>query len=315
MVSFLGWVLVLVAVWMLITAFRRPATEGATAPATTGPNRTYLGGGLLALVAGAGLAVWPSIALARLQPVPLDRTDLWVMNPRTSETAPIRWEGSVLVADLEAGSGRYAVFPVDWDANRFEASFDITFTHLDSAGDVIPLRQPDGSTRMHRRTPLDFAAVCIGVMDQNLANIDDRDHVSGSAIAACFSDDIRLRASDASLLVRTSSATESGKERIDPFFKPGVPTRVELNRKYRCLLAYDGRRNQADLVVREEGGAVVVERRLENLRDFTNSVSWFGISVRGYNRFDKKLDPTKAQTGYTRPTARIRLENLQYRQP
>jgi hypothetical protein len=269
-------------------------------------------------VIGLGLAIWPSIALARLAPEEMNRKDMWVMNPATSETAPIHWEGDALVADLEAGSGRYAVYPVDWEANRFESSFDITFTQLDLPGQEIPIKEgnkANPTTRMHKRTKLDFAAVTVGLMDQNIANIDDRDHVSGSAIEACFSDDIRLRASDSNYIVRTSSSTESGKEKIDPFFKPAAPVPVEIGKKYHCVLTYDGRSNQATLRVMDESGRPIVERQLEELKDFTNSVTWFGISVRGYNRFDKKLDPTKADNGYVRPTAKFRLENLQYRQP
>jgi hypothetical protein len=316
--SFLGWALVIAAVWMLISAFRRPAEATAEAAPRSGPNRGYLVGSAVALVVGLGLAFWPSIALARLTPKDLKRQDAWVMNPPTGETAPIRWEGDALVADMEAGSARYAVFPVDWEANRFVASFDITFSQLDLPGQEIPLKVGDKAnptTQMHKRTNLDFAAATVGLMDQSIANIDDRDHVSGSAIEACFSTDIRLRASDANYIVRTSSSTESGKEKIDPFFKPGTPLPVELGKKYRCVLSYDGRNNQADLKVSDEGGRAIVERRLEDLKDFTNSVTWFGISVRGYNRFDKKLDPTKADNGYTRPTVKFRLENLQYSQP
>lgn len=317
MASFLGWVLVAAAVWMLISAFRRPV-ETAEQPASRrqGFNRGYLVGALASLVVGLGLAFWPSIALARLTAEDVSRKDMWVMNPATSETAPIHWDGNALVADMEAGSARYAVYPVDWEANRFEAAFDITFTQIDLPGQEIPIKEGDKAsptTRMHKRTNLDMAAVTVGLMDQNIANIDDRDHVSGSAVEACFSDDIRLRASDANYIVRTSSSTESGKEKIDPFFKPGEPIPVQLNKKYHCVLTYDGRNNQATLAV--TGDQVNIERKLEDLKDFTNSVTWFGISVRGYNRFDKKLDPTKPDNGYVRPTAKFRLENLTYSQP
>jgi len=71
----------------------------------------------------------------------------------------------------------------------------------------------------------------------------------------------------------------------------------------------------ADLLVRDESGREVVRRQLEDLKDFTNSVAWFGVSVRGYNRFNKKLDAKKADNGYARPKGVVRLENMRYRQP
>jgi hypothetical protein len=312
--AFFGWVLIIGAIVLLFSAFkRREPAAGEARP--TGPNRGYLWGAVAALLVGVALALWPSLAIAQLKPVPVSRTDKWVTNPVVAPDAPVHWAGNALVVDLEAGSGRYAVFPADWEADRFEAEWDMTFTHLDRGGDPMPLKLNGQTVTQPRNQAHDFASVAIGVMDQNAANIDDRDHVSGSGIEACFSDDIRLRSSDANYIVRSAGHDESGKTEIDPKWHKGTPVAIELNKKYHCKLAYDRRTNDATLDVRDETGAVVTSRRLEDIKELTNSVSWFGVTVRGYNRFDKKLDPKKGDTGYTRPRAVVRIENLTYRQP
>jgi hypothetical protein len=314
--AFFGWVLIAAAVYLLVSAFRRPTEASGATPAPAprrGPDSPYLWGGIATGVLGLALAVWPIIASAHTEAKELTRKDDWAFNPAPAPDAPIHWEGNTLVADLEAGSGRYAVYPVDWDADRFHAEWDMTVTRLDLAGERIELKV-DGKPQTVQRTRQDFASIAIGLMDPSAANIDDRDHVSGSAIEACFSDDIRLRASDASFIVRTASSTESGKQKIDPDYKPGKPVPVEVNKKYHVVMEYESGSNNATLTV-TDGGRAVVRLRLEDLKDFTNSIAWFGVSIRGYNRFDKKLDATKADTGYTRPRAVLRIENLQYRQP
>nr|AQQ74438.1 hypothetical protein [uncultured bacterium] len=312
--GFLGWVLILSGVVVLASGLRRPAAPGGEQPAPAGRNRRSLLMGLFSLVLGGVLAVAPRIALARMKPAELSRQDRWNFNPATGPEAPVRWEDGALIADLEAGSNRYGVFPVDWNANRFRASWDITFTHLDRQNDPLTLK--DGErTYQQPRSRQDYASVAVGLMDTAVANIDDRDHVAGSAIEACFSDDIRLRASDSNFIVLTSSATESGKKELDLSFKPGTPVTIELNKKYHCELEYNSGSKTATLAVTEEGGRPVVQRRLEDVKDFTNSVSWFGVSVRGYNRFDKKLDAKKGDNGYVRPRASVRIENLRYEQP
>lgn len=312
---FLGVVLLIAGAAMLASAFRRrepvPAEEGA-APAA-GSSRTNLWGGVACLVIGGLLALWPTLALARMEPEDLGRQDKWGSNPEMGKDAPVRWDGNALLVDLEAGSGRYAVYPVDWEADRFEASWDITFTALDLPGQELPLTL-GGKKTPYQRNRQDFGSLTVGLMDQNIANIDDRDHVSGSAIEACFSDDIRLRASDVNYIVRTSSSTESGKLEIDPNWKKGEPVPIKLGTKYHCRLSYDRRSGDATLEVTDDTGGRV-SRRLEDLKDFTNSVTWFGVSVRGYNRFNKKLDPKKGDNGYTRPHAAARIENIRYAQP
>ena len=311
MVLFLGCVLLAIALSAFYAGLRRPRPGE---PERTGPDRGRVATGIVLATLGGFLTAWPSLAIANLEPVDLSSTDTWVIHPPVAAESPIRWEGKALQADLEAGSGRYAVFPVDWSADRFEAEWDIAFSHLDRSGDEI-LMQTEGRTRPHRRSKLDFASFAVGLMDQNVANVDDRDHVSGSSIQACFSDDIRLRASDANLMVRTASATESGSQEIDPDFKPQQPIHIELDERYHCRMVFDIRRHEATLDVTTATGRPIASRRLDELADFTNSVSWFGVSVRGYNRYDKKLDPTRRATGYTRPRASARIENLKYSQP
>ncbi len=313
MIGVLGWMLVVIAIAVVFSAFRRPEGAAAAAP-QSGPDRTRVITGLIVFVLGGGLAAWPSLALARLTTVELTRQDSWCTNPPISVDGPLRWEGKALVANLEAGSGRYAVFPVDWEANRFEAEWDVTITHLDRKRDPIQL-EVGGVRKSVPRSDLDYASCAVGLMDQNAANIDDRDHVSGSAIEACFSDDVRLRASDANFLVQTSSSTESGTKDLDLEFKPSPPVQIRVGVKYHCFLTYDGRTHSAALVVKDNTGQTVASRRLEDLKDFTSSVAWFGVTVRGYNRYDKKLDPKKSDTGYVRPRAEVRLENVTYRQP
>jgi hypothetical protein len=300
---FFGVVLIVAGAVTLVTALRHRRENPRLLPAS-----------VVGLLLGIFLVLYPRIALANLHRVDMSHPDDWITNPAASPTSQVHWEGNTLVGSLEVGSGHYGVFPADWDANRFQATWDITFTQLDRPGDMIPLTLDDQKVEKPR-TSLDYASVAIGVMDPGIANIDDRDHVSGSGIEACFSTDIRLRASDANYLVRTSSSTESGKATIDPTFKPGQPIRIELNKKYHCSLGYDALSNSATLVVKDDAGQTVCDRRLEDLKDFTNSVSWFGVSVRGFNRFDKRLDPDKLHNGYVRPKTVFKIENLEYRQP
>jgi len=310
MTGVLGWVLALAGAALLVIAFRRSPRTDAT---PSGPHRGCLLAGLAGLTLGLFLAVSADPAFARARPVDLSRPDDWVINPATGPDGPIRWEGGALNATLEVGSHHYALFPVDWRADAFDAAWDITFLQLDRAGDPITLTE-GGRARTHRRTRQDFASVAVGMMDQSAANIDDRDHVAGSALEATFSDDIRLRASDANFILRTASHDEPGTLRLAPNFKKGAPVHIDLNRKYHCELSYRRADRTAVLTVRD-GEREVVSRRLEDVKDFTSSAAWFGVSVRGYNRFDKKLDPKKADTGYTRPKAVVRVENLSYRQP
>lgn len=312
MLSFLGVVLLAVGIALVYSAFKRPEMS-VEPPPPPGPNRANLWSGVICLVLGGGFALWPQLALARMEAVPLSRQDDWRSNPPMSADGPIRWENGALTAELEAGSGRYAAFPVDWDANRFEAKWDMTVTQLDLPGQPIELTL-DGKKGMHPRSPQDSASIAIGLMDQNVANIDDRDHVNGSGVEACFTDDIRLRASDSNYIVRTASADEAGKLEVDPKFKKQERSPIAIGTKYHCTLGYDQRTRAATLTV-SDGAGKQVERRLEDLKDLTNSVAYFGVSVRGYNRFDKKLDPKKKDTGYTRPKAVVRIENMEYRQP
>jgi hypothetical protein len=54
---------------------------------------------------------------------------------------------------------------------------------------------------------------------------------------------------------------------------------------------------------------------VEEVREFTGRVAWFGVTVRNFNRYDKKLWPERETNGYVRPKARVRIENLRYAQP
>lgn len=297
----LAWGLLAAAGWLLLEAAR-------SAPPA---RRQGLARGLAVLIAGAGLLTWPIVHRARVRPVDLDRRDAWLLNPAPAPGSPVRWEGDALVAELEAGSGRYAVFPVDWSGDRFEAEWDLTIEQLDLPGDSMPLND-DGRPRV--RTFQEAAGIAIGLMDGTVSSLDDRDHVAGSALQACFSDDIRLRAADAGLLARTAAHDEPGTRELDPAFRPGAPVRPELGKRYHCRLAYRADTRIAVLSV-SEGGRQIVSRRLEEPGELTSRLAWFGLSIRGDNRFDKPLDARKAENGYTRPRGRVRLEHLSYRQP
>src|SRR5207248_7706631 len=114
----------------------------------------------------------------------------------------------------------YAAGPVDWHADGFRASWDMTITELGL--------RPECGAR---------ASIGIGLTDGSQVNIDDPDHVSGSALEACFSNDVRLRASDADHLLKTHSSTElTRSSQSTQTFTPSPTVRLELNTPYHCTL-------------------------------------------------------------------------------
>jgi hypothetical protein len=213
-----------------------------------------------------------------------------------SAGASQRWRR--LTARLQVESESYAAFPVDWDGTAFDAEWDMTLSRLD----VLPERG-------------ERASVCIGITDGSVANVDDPDHVGGTALEACFSDDVRLRASDQDRLLKTHSATEKSLDASSgETFTPSTPIRLALNTPYHCRLAYDGPTDSATLTV-TQGGRAVATRELTDLRDYPSGVAWFTVTVRNYKRFNKQLAEKLKDQGYTKPTAEVILENLRYRQP
>jgi hypothetical protein len=293
---FLGWALLLAAVGLFAALFRRrPAGEAGLASAGPVPAKRLIGAGAVAcLLLGGYLVIQPRLALANRRPVDLSHSDDWLTGGAKDA---FRWHNGQLKAKLVVESDSYAAFPVDWQADAFHAEWDMTVMKLDL--------RPEWGER---------ASIAIGVFDTAAANIDDPDHVSGSSLEACFSDDIRLRASDADRLLKTHSSTElSLGPRSLRKFQPAPPVPVELNVPYHCVLDYDGPSDTATLSV-SQGGRVVVRRWLDDLREFTPAVAWFGVTVRGFKHRNKQME-AKLKSAYTKPAAELTLENLRYAQP
>jgi hypothetical protein len=209
----------------------------------------------------------------------------------------VRWDESSgrLYAKLEVGSGRRACVPVDWNADAFRAEWDLTIVSL-----------PPKSV------------IAVGLCDGAVANIDDTDHVAGSTIQAIFApDDIRLRAADTNLLTKSDSMGLRGLPKAPP----------QVGKTYRCVLTYVDVTNTATLEVFEEGSQTPlfqmpqqVDRQdqaldpgsskpsgrlqVEDLRDFSPNMSWFAITVNGYNK-------QKAE----KPTAEAYLDNVKFFKP
>src|SRR5204863_240268 len=80
------------------------------------------------------------------------------------------------------------------------------------------------------------------------ANVDEPDHVGGTAIEDCFSDDVELRASDADRLPKTHSSTELSQSAASPRpFQPSEPVQLQLDTPYHCVLSYNAASDTAQL--------------------------------------------------------------------
>ncbi|MBI3909900.1 MAG: hypothetical protein HY320_03090 [Armatimonadetes bacterium] len=326
--TFIGWVLVVTGVVLVALALRRPygSAGRVSAPAAEAGSarRRYGLLGVVSLLLGGYLAFANVLALANLNEEDLRHPDDWVTVG--AKDAIHVAEGSEITARLEVGSNAYAVFPVDWKADKFRAAWDLIITRLDvRERDPFPGEDP----RPNKKIVEERASITIGLMDQNAASIDDRDHVGGSGLQACFSDDIRLRGSDVNNLLKTASSDESGKTIVPVEFKPQprVALRPYLDKPLHCELAYDGPTDTATLKVTAEG-QVLADLKLEELRDFTNSVAWFGITVKGYNRYSKQKEFARnrenaelkrrglsEEAPYQKPVAECQVRNIRYWQP
>ena len=290
MVEFFGWVLVAAAVALVITAARRRGR----APAAGLSPKVLVAGAAVSLILGGYLALSGRLALAHMHTVDMSHPDDWAIG---GEANAFKWDGGRITGKLVVEADTYAAFPVDWHADAFRADWDITITRLDL--------RPEWGER---------ASIGMGLADGSEVNIDDPDHVSGSALEACFSDDVRLRASDADHLLKTHSSTElTRSSQSTQTFTPSPPVHLELNTPYHCTLTYYGPDNTATLSVTQNGRRVA-SRRLEDLREFTPSVSWFVITVRGFKHRNKQVE-VKLGKAYTKPEADLVVENLRYEQP
>lgn len=302
MLEFLGWALIVAAAVLLYRA-RRSAPEVDL----TG-RRARWAAALGCLVLGGYLAVSSRLALAS-RPVDVSNPRNWVVGGPDSSVqwelaGPERW--SRLKGRYIPEGESYVLFPVDWRGHSFRAEWDITFTTLEVR------RRPDGSVD-------ERASLAIGVTDGSATSLDDPDHVGGSGLQACFSDDVRLRMSDENRLLKTHSATECWIA-LDSTrkFTPSRPQELRTGVPYHCVLAYDSGSDTATLTVSERGRAghprsgSMVERRLEDLPGLAGNLSWFGVTIRGYKRRNKQRE-AKVK-GYTRPAVEFVIENLRYRQ-
>lgn len=286
MLSFLGWSLILAGAFLAYRAWHaRRAAIGAP--------RSPLLAAAACLAVGVALLIGNQVSAATLQPVDLSRPDDWIVG---GPAAAIRIENGQLAAKLTVESESYAAFPVDWRGGGFRAEWEMTIKQLDL--------RPEWGER---------ASIAVGLFDGSAANIDDADHVGGTAIEATFSDDVRLRASDEDRLLKTHSSTElSLSDRSRRRFAPSDPVLLQLNIPYHCLLTYDAGSAAADLTV-TQGGRMVVTRRLEELPGYPPSVAWFGVTVRGFKHRNKQKEAA-LKTAYTKPAAEVVISRLRYKQ-
>ncbi len=294
MSEFLGWVLLAVGIGLVLRMLRRRKV------AAPGQLRLWGIAALLSLALGLYMALAPRWAMANMGVVQTSDPRKWLVGGpddalRWETAAPDQW--SKLAIRLGNESESYVVFPVDWEGNAFRAEWEMTITQLDI--------RPEWGER---------ASVAVGVMDGTATSLDDPDHVGGSAIQACFSDDVRLRTADDTRLLKTASSTEQWLSPTSTRqFTPGTSLQLRTGVPYRCVLAYSAASDVATLEV-SEGGRRLVARRLEDIPAFTGNLSWFGVTVRGYKRRNKKLE-AELKTAYKRPAAEVEIRNLVYRQP
>jgi hypothetical protein len=187
-----------------------------------------------------------------------------------------------LLAKMKVGEGWYGVMPVDWNGgDAFRAEWDITILRRDAGPG-----------------PTDPGAVAaVGLFDLSISNIDDTDHVGGSSIIAAFGDTARLRVSDVNLLPRSAVGTE----------------KVQLGKTYHALLTYDRRANTAALrVTDKQSGAALANLKVEDLRDLSSSINWFGVSMKGFSRNKDVQLPGHDKKGLFIDAA---IDNVVYAQP
>ncbi len=280
-----GWLIVIAAVITAFVFYRRsqapPASGGATPPP---PNRAIALGSAFVAVAGAlwlFLAAPPSVA--NLQPKLVENftsePKLWAFNV----PGQVGWDekGGRLLAKMKVGEGWWGVVPVDWEGDAFRAEWDITVLKRDL--------DPDNAGP--------GAVAAVGMFDGSLSNIDDTDHVGGSSLLAVFGDTVRLRVSDVNLLVKSASGTAS----------------VEIGKTYHAVLAYDRHANTAGLQVTDkESGAKIADLRIEDLRDLSSSIHWFGVSMKGFSRNKDKFARGSTTKGLFIDAA---IDNVIYAQP
>jgi len=287
--SILGWLIVAAAAVAAFVFYRRstaPVRQGVTPP----PNRAIA---LASALVAVGLATWlmnaatPSVADLK----PSYTQDFsaepkhWVFNVPSQ----VGWDpqGKQLLAKMKVGEGWWGVVPVDWNAEGgdvFRGQWDITILKRDAGPN--PKNGDPG------------AVAAVGMFDNTISNIDDTDHVGGSSILAVFGDTVRLRVSDVNLLVKPAT---------------GLTSSVKIGKTYHADLAYDRHLNTATLkVVEKNGGKPVADLRVEDLRDLSSSINWFGVSMKGFSRNKDVQLPGVAKKGLFIDAA---IDNIVYAQP
>jgi len=283
--SVLGWLIVIAAAISALVFYRRstvPPVGGATPP----PNRAIaLASALVALIMAVYLLNAAPPSVADLKPTyqtdfSRDPTPPWVFN----NPGQVAWDAKNqrLLAKMKVGEGWYGVMPVDWNGgDEFRAEWDITLLRRDAGPG-----------------PTDPGAVAaVGMFDSSISNIDDTDHVGGSSILAVFGDTVRLRVSDVNLLPKSDIGN-----------KP-----VQIGKTYHAVLVYDRRANTASLDVTEkQSGASMAHLKVEDLRDLSSSINWFGVSMRGFSRNKDVKLPGHAKAGLFVDAA---IDNVVYAQP
>jgi len=268
--------------------------QSGTAPAAAPPPDRAIA--LAAAIVAVGLATYlfsaapPSVASLK----PIYAEDFasdpkrWVFN----NPGQVGWDqqGQRLLAKMKVGEGWYGVVPVDWNGDAFRAEWDITILKRDVDPDFDPKRDAG------KDNTLPGAVAAVGMFDGSISNIDDTDHVGGGSIMAAFGDTVRLRVSDVNQLVKSATG---GK--------------VEVGKPYHCVLTYDRSGNTATLNVAEkEGNRTIADLKLEDLRDLSSSIGWFGVSMKGFSR-----NKTKTARGATTAGLFIdaAIDNVSYAQP
>ena len=286
----LGWLVVIAAIITAYIFYRRstaPAPEGVTSPP---PHRAIaLGSALVAVVLALYLFSVAPPSVANLPPTLQEdfSTDPTTRGWYFNVPGQVGWDqqNRRLLAKMKVGEGWYGVVPVDWNGDAFRAEWDISLLKRD----VDTVNKGPG------------AVAAVGMFDGSISNIDDTDHVGGSSILAVFGDTVRLRVSDINLLVKFAPP-------------PGVRTEpVEIGKTYHAVLTYDRRANTATLTVTErDTNRLMADLKIEDLRDLSSSIDWFGVSMKGFNRNKDTQLPGHDKKGLFIDAA---IDNVKYAQP